>query len=146
MNKDDLGKERDASRKVMLDAWQKHLKKESLEPLEQQIVSLIQAHPEFQPAFEQDEHLAIDYPMDPTINPYLHIGLHLTILEQISLDRPVGIRDIYQQLTKQIGNTHEAEHLMMQVLTNAIDAAIQDPNGNAEQVYLQNLKRLLSDH
>lgn len=143
MNPDDLKQERDQSRQIMLDAWSKHQNNEPLEALEQQIVTLIKEHPEYQAAFEQTEHLAIDYPMDPTINPFLHIGLHLTIHEQITIDQPAGIRELYQALCQQIGSVHETEHLMMQVLATALDIALYDPTIHPEQQYLAGLRDLL---
>lgn len=143
MNQNDLNQERDQSRNVMISAWRKNKNSEQLEPLEQQVVNIIKDHPEYQAAFEQEEHLSIDYPMEPTINPFLHIGLHLTILDQIKIDQPNGIRDIFQTLVEQVGNSHEAEHMMMQVLSVALEAVISDPSSNADQIYLAGLQELL---
>jgi len=48
-----------------------------------------------------------------TENPFLHMGLHLAVREQLSIDRPPGVREIQQALAARLGE-HDAEHVLME--------------------------------
>ncbi len=43
-------------------------------------------------------------------NPFLHMGMHLALQEQVALDRPAGIQAVYRQLGEQLGDVHDTEH------------------------------------
>ncbi|MGQ9659675.1 MAG: DUF1841 family protein [Thermochromatium sp.] len=114
--------DRQTYRRIFLEAWRKAQAQESLEPLERQLVELIHRHPEYQPFLEDGEH-ALDQDFPPELgqsNPFLHLGLHLAILEQLSLDRPRGIRDSYRSLLARLGDPHRVEHAIMECLAEWI--------------------------
>ena len=135
-----------ALRKVYFEAWQKELKGEDTSPLEAMIVDIIKRHPEYQPIFThpesfenlQDEKIPLDH------NPFFHLGLHVTILEQLGADKPTGIRTIYAQLLKKHGDQTLTEHKMMECLAKALVFSFQKGNETqSEHFYLESLKRLL---
>ncbi len=114
--------DRNAYRKVFVKAWRKAATSQPLEPLETRVVEILRQHPEYQPLLEgADMALEQDFsPEQGQSNPFLHMGLHLAILEQLSIDQPAGIRRLYQRLVQATGNAHEAEHRIMECLFEAL--------------------------
>ena len=53
-------------------------------------------------------------------NPFLHLSLHLSIQEQISIDQPRGIRAAWQALLTRTGSEHDAAHALIDCLAQAI--------------------------
>jgi len=49
-------------------------------------------------------------------NPFLHLSMHLTISEQVSIDQPRGIKQAYELLAAKRGSAHEAHHEVMECL------------------------------
>jgi uncharacterized protein HemX len=49
-------------------------------------------------------------------NPFLHLSMHLTISEQVSIDQPRGIKQAYELLAAKRGSAHEAQHEVMECL------------------------------
>ncbi|EXJ15197.1 DUF1841 family protein [Imhoffiella purpurea] len=117
-----LSADRQTHRRIFIQAWRKARQSEPLEPLERQIVEILQRHPEYQGLLEtEDATLDKDFlPQQGETNPFLHLGLHLAILEQISIDQPAGIRQGYLDLAQGLGDAHQAEHRIMECLANAL--------------------------
>ena len=69
-------------------------------------------------------------------NPFLHLGLHLAVREQISIDRPAGIRDLQRQLQAHYGDAHRAEHALMESLGEELWTAQRDGRAPDERQYL----------
>jgi hypothetical protein len=129
---------RDQLRLAYAQAWAKHLARSPLTPLEAQITDVIGVHPEYQSivadadtalAFEQGAAAAAD-------NPFLHMGLHLAVREQVSLDRPPGIRDLQRQLQARHGDAHVAEHILMEALGEELWTAQRNGRTPDETQYL----------
>jgi hypothetical protein len=114
--------DRQTLRQFYAQSWRDFLDKKPLEPLAQQVVQVIGEHPEYQSMIEcNSEVLARDYLPDAgETNPFLHMGLHLAIREQVSLDRPPGIRRCFQTLQRHLSDALEAEHHMMDCLAEAL--------------------------
>lgn len=135
-----MSNERDQSRKIFFAAWEKYNAKTPLEPLEAQIVDIILMHPEYHEMLDNpDEYQELDFTAE---NPFLHMGLHLAIREQVSLDRPIGIRGIYENLCKKKQDVMTAEHLMMNCLAQILWDAQQTGKIADEQLYLELLRKL----
>jgi hypothetical protein len=114
--------DRDSIRRQFLEAWRKAVAGESLEPLEDQIAQVIRAHQEYHPLLESPESALSRefFPEDGETNPFLHLGLHLAVLDQVGTDRPPGIRAHYQRLAAAAGDAHEAEHRIMECLAQSL--------------------------
>jgi hypothetical protein len=134
------GESREQMRRRYLTAWQKFSARAPLEPLEAQIAAIIAEHPEYLPFIEQGES-AVNAELEGH-NPFLHMGLHLAIREQIATERPVGIRAIHESLTKRHGSALEAEHAMIEVLAESLWEAQRNGVMPDEQAYLEKLRRL----
>lgn len=97
-------------------SWQKHKQKQSLNALEKQIVNVIELHPEYHPLFNGENLEEFLSKASENSEVFLHLGLHLTIRDQIELNRPLGIMGIYQNLMLKYANNHAVEHLLMEQL------------------------------
>ena len=98
--------DRSGLRRLYVEAWRKHRAGRPLEPLEHQIVTVIEQHPEYHALLEDEaEALGRDFtPEAGQSNPFLHMGLHLAIREQAATDRPAGIAAIRTQLAERLAN------------------------------------------
>jgi hypothetical protein len=131
-------------RRMYLEAWRKFSAKQPLEPLEAQLAAVIAEHPEYIPFLESgDTALGADFtPEGGQANPFLHLGLHLAIREQVATDRPKGIAAIHQKLAARLGDAHAAEHAMLEPLAETIWEAQRSGILPDEQRYLERLKTL----
>ena len=137
-----FGQDRDALRAMYKDAWRKKQDGLQLTALEAQIATVISEHPEYTHAITGD--LEQDYTVEGgETNPFLHMGLHLGIREQVATNRPTGIRDIFTRLSAKIGDAHGAEHRMIDCLAEALWEAQRQNRAPDEQAYLRQLRRLL---
>jgi len=139
-----FGQDRAKLRQFYHDVWTKMQNGQTLSALENVIADVIASHPEY--------HKELSLPSNPdreffvengTTNPYLHMGLHISIREQVNTDRPAGIRDLYQQLMLIMGDQLEAEHQMMECLTESLWQAQRDQTQPSESGYLAALQLLI---
>jgi hypothetical protein len=139
-----FNQDRTELRRTFAEAWRKAEAGEPLEPLEQQLASIIREHPEYH-ALLANPDAALDRDFPPEAgegNPFLHLALHTAILEQIATDRPTGIRALYQRLVRRAGDAHAAEHRVLECLAAALWQAQRDNAPADEQAYLECLRRL----
>ena len=139
-----FGNDRDSLRRYYCTVWEKAREDQVLEPLEQLIAGVINEHPEYQPVLTDAETaLNREYmPEGGQTNPFLHMGMHIAIQEQLGGNRPVGILDVYQQLCQRMGDAHTAEHAMMECLGETLWEAQRNGQEPDEQVYLERLRWL----
>lgn len=142
-----FGQDRDQLRSIYCQAWRQHRQGQALEPLQAQIVAVVERHPEYQPLLEnRDQALGRDYlPEMGETNPFLHMGLHLAIQEQIDTDRPDGIRALYQGLAGRHADTHSLDHMLMDCLAETIWQAQKNGGPPDEQGYLDCIKAIAEE-
>ena len=138
------GQNREQLRQMYLEAWRKYTARQPLEPLEAQLAAVIAEHPEYIPLLESGPRaLAADYtPEGGRENPFLHMGLHLAIREQVATDRPAGIAQIHQRLSRRLTDPHSAEHAMLEVLAQTLWESQRAGGAPEEQRYLERLRAL----
>ena len=142
-----FGQQRDQFRQVFVDVWCKHRQGAALEPLEQAIAAVIGAHPQFHGMLAEPDSLLRDYPIEGEgSNPFLHMGMHITIVEQITSDRPAGIRALYDALRGRFHDSHALEHAMMQCLADSLLEARARNQPPDERRYLSCVRLLLESH
>jgi len=134
-------------RRFYIEAWRKFRSGEALEPLEAQIAGLVAQHPEYHALLEASDAVTeAEYlPEAGASNPFLHLGLHLAVREQLSTDRPGGVRAIHAALAARFGSTHEAEHRMLEVLGEILWEAQRGATAPDEERYLERLRSLLGE-
>ncbi|TAL60552.1 MAG: DUF1841 family protein [Legionella sp.] len=132
------------TRRMYFQSWEKYQQKLLLLPLEEQIVQVILAHPEYHHYIENPGkyHEHTYYPEFGDTNPFLHMGLHLGIREQIATNRPQGIAEVYQTLCKQYKDPLHVEHLMMEQLAECLWLSQKNNLPPDEMQYLQALLNL----
>jgi hypothetical protein len=137
-----FGQDRNELRRMYADAWQKHREGLPMSPLEAQITAVIESHPEYHGDITSDN-LDRDYmPDGGQTNPFLHMGLHLSIREQVATNRPAGIAGIHESLNAKTGDAHAAEHQMIECLAETLWDAQNQNAPPDEQKYLERLRRL----
>ena len=72
-------------------------------------------------------------------NPFLHMGLHIAVIEALQTDRPPGVRAAYQALVGRTGDAHAAEHRMMERLAEELWHAGQEGRPPDAVAWLQAL-------
>ncbi len=137
-----FGQDRQQLRQFYHDVWKKMQQNQALSSLEQQVAQVISEHPEYHTIFNSEQHEQEYFVEQGQTNPYLHMGLHIALHEQISTDRPAGIRPLYQQLQAQYPSPHDAEHQMMECLTESLWLAQRNNQPPSEQDYLASLTKL----
>jgi hypothetical protein len=138
-----FGQNREQMRRFFVTAWQKRQAGDPLQPLERLVADTVAAHPEYHHELGDEDRLQRDFPTeDGNTNPWLHMGMHITLGEQLGADRPPGIRDLYQAIAARIGDPHAAEHAMMECLGLALWEAQRDGRQPDDAAYLACLERL----
>ena len=134
---------RDEVRDFFFDAWGKFKSQKSLTDLEKIALSVIHMHPEYQPIlnapaqFKHQEY----FPEFGETNPFLHMSLHLSILEQISINQPIGIAGIYETLKIKHQNEHDALHDILECLGEVIWQAQRNNSALDSNTYLTLLQQ-----
>lgn len=139
--------DRNEIRRFFCEAWRKHREGLPLEPLGRLVAEVILRHPEYHPLLEDPE-TALNREYLPELgetNPFLHLGLHIAIQEQITTDRPPGILAAYRGLVTRCGDPHTAEHHMMECLGEALWHAQRNGGAPDEQAYLACVRRRLAE-
>ena len=138
------GLSRDELRGMYRAAWRKFKQQQTLTPLDKQMVAIVSEHPEYHVIVESAAADLANYsPRGGQLNPWLHMGLHMAIREQVGTNRPHGIADVHQKLSTHAGGAHEAEHRMLEVLAEELWAAQRAGKAPDEQVYLERLRGLV---
>lgn len=133
---------RDQVRHFFFDAWAKFQRQQVLTDLETMAIDIVQAHPEYHHVLNAPEQY-LDQPYFPEMgetNPFLHMSLHLSVLEQVSIDQPPGIKAAYHALWRKHGDAVEAQHVLMDCLAEAIWQAQRSGAGLDARAYVESIK------
>jgi Domain of unknown function (DUF1841) len=134
---------RDALRAAYREAWRKWRERVPLQPLEAQIADVVAEHPEYHALLQNDAGVQQDFPTQGTAeNPFLHLGLHLALREQLATDRPKGILAVHARLARRLGSAHAVEHRMIEVLGSVLWEAQRGGRAVDDAIYLERLRRL----
>jgi hypothetical protein len=137
-----FGQDRTELRQMYVDAWRKAREERPLSPLEAQIADVIADHPEYHEVVAESNLEESYAPEGGTTNPFLHMGLHLALREQVSTDRPPGIRSAFASIVARAPDRLDAEHRAIECLAETLWEAQSQNKAPDEQQYLEKLKRL----
>jgi hypothetical protein len=134
---------RDEVRDFFFDAWAKFKQQLPLSDLEKIGVSVMHMHPEYHAILNNAEQFKQQsyFPEMGETNPFLHMSLHLSILEQISINQPTGIATIYTALKNKHQDEHTAQHDILDCLAETIWLAQRNNTGLDAEHYLQLLEQ-----
>lgn len=138
------GESRSDTRQTFFDVWRKMQAEIPMTALETMIADVIRMHPEYHALLDQGiEVLDKDWmPEGGETNPFLHMGMHIAIREQLSIDRPPGIKAAYEALLQKTRDQMQTEHLMLECLGETLWRAQRENRMPDEQLYL----RLVREH
>jgi len=135
---------RNDMRQFFFDTWQKAQNNQPLETLEHLVAEIIQQHPEYQAAINNPlASLQKEYfPEMGETNPFLHLGLHISLQEQVGTNRPKGVTALYQTLLGKFGDAHRVQHAMIECLAKSLHQAQQDGGTPDERRYVKCLRKI----
>jgi hypothetical protein len=130
-------------RRFFCETWRKYQANEILTPLEAIARDWLVEHQEYEEILSDiDAALAADYSIDAgQSNPFLHLSMHLSISEQVSIDQPAGIRPAFLNLAQRLGSEHEAHHQIMECLGEMIWTSQRNGLSPDGQAYVDCVKR-----
>ena len=132
---------RSQARRFFADGWRKYRNRQTLDGLEAIAAELVAMHPEYHPLVESDD-IDRDFPPENgQVNPWLHLGLHLAIAEQLSIDQPPGIRAEVDRLAAANGDRHAALHAALEALGEVMWRAQRDGTPPDQAAYLEAMRR-----
>lgn len=139
------GSDRDDLRRAYVDAWSKSRAGQPLEPLERLLAEVVAEHPEYHPTLESPGALDREFTPDSgDSNPFLHMGLHVAIREQLATDRPPGVREAYAELLPRFGDAHRLEHALIECLAETLWDAQRAGAAPDESAYLNCVRRIVT--
>ncbi len=137
---------REQLRQMYLASWRKFRAQQPLQPLERQVAAVIAEHPEYVAWLETGEDVleANFTPEGGRQNPFLHMGMHLAIREQLATNRPAGFAALHRQLCEHFGDAHEAEHALLTPLAETLSEAQRAGRAPDEREYLHKVETLVA--
>ena len=132
---------RSDTRQMFFDVWRKLESREPMTALESMVAEVIRLHPEYH-NYLADAGKTLDrdwLPEGGETNPFLHMGMHIAIREQLSIDRPPGVKAAHTVL-RQTLDAHAAEHAMLECLAETRWRAQRENRLPDEQAYLSCLQ------
>lgn len=115
----------DDVRRFFCEAHRKARAGEPLTPMDAIAADWIAEHPEYHADLaDLDAALAARFTVDEgRSNPFLHLSMHLSLVEQAQIDQPRGIRQALDLLARRRGSMHAAHHEAMECLGEMIWAS-----------------------
>ncbi|MCC7546559.1 MAG: DUF1841 family protein [Burkholderiales bacterium] len=134
---------REQARRFFFDTWRQYRDGAPLQPLQRMALEVMLLHPEYHAMLDQpDTYVDRDYtPESGAMNPFLHLSLHLAVDEQLSVDRPAGVRAALQRLALGEGDRHRALHALLECLGETLWQAQRLEGTPDAQAYLECLER-----
>ena len=86
-----FGNNRNELRQVYLNCWRLKVNKLPMDPMQEVVANIVELHPEYHQLLEDEEIVDKDFSADTgESNPFLHMSMHIALVEQISTNRPAG--------------------------------------------------------
>ncbi|HEX6930197.1 MAG TPA: DUF1841 family protein [Gammaproteobacteria bacterium] len=137
-----FSEKREDLRRQYVEAWRKAREGTPMTALEDLIAGVVHEHPEYQALLENEDALGRDWtPEQGETNPFLHMGMHIAVREQVSTNRPPGIREAFDALVRRRGDTHAAEHDMLECLGESLWEAQRAGRAPDEAAYLGKVRQ-----
>jgi hypothetical protein len=138
-----FSQDRQTMRRFFYEVWVKYRTQTALDPLERLVADIIVQHSEYHALLEKKDAVDNDYPPElGASNPFLHMGMHIAIREQVATDRPAGIAAIYQTLLARLNDPPAVEHQMFECLGEALWRSQRYGAAPDEQAYMECLQSL----
>ena len=135
---------RNDTRRYFFEVWGKMKAGERLDGMAALVGEVIAQHPEYHALLDDGPRLiARDFGgAEPAHNPFLHMGLHIALREQLGSNRPFGIVAQHARLQGEASDAHSVEHRMIECLATELWQAQSSGRAPDEQAYLAALAKL----
>ncbi len=132
-------------RNFFFDVFEKINLKKELTDLEKIAFSIIIEHKEYHSILQnRDKYSNYQWTVEMgETNPFLHLSMHMTIIEQLSIDQPFGIKAFYTELCNKFKHEHRATHELMDCLGEMLWVAQSNQQMPDAQIYLNCINRKL---
>ncbi|MGE5387224.1 MAG: DUF1841 family protein [Betaproteobacteria bacterium] len=133
---------REEVRRFFCSAWQKYAERLPLVGAEATAADIAARHPEYHALLANPE-AALEKEWTPEngqMNPFLHLSLHLAVVEQVSIDQPHGIRAAFEALLTRM-DAHGAEHAVLECLGETIWRAQRQGGAMDGEAYMACVRR-----
>ena len=129
-------------RRFFCEALRKQRAGEILSPMDAIAADWIVQHPEYEETLlDADSAVARDYSVEGgQANPFLHLSMHLSIAEQVSIDQPPGIKAACAALSARLG-AHDAHHQIMECLGEMIWKSQRDSAPPDAAAYIECVRK-----
>jgi len=116
---------REQVRDLFFGTWRKYRAAEPLAGIEGLALEAILLHPEYHELLSQPGRFREKDYTDES-NPFLHMSLHIALAEQLSIDQPPGIVQLFGDLLAKKRDRHEALHEAIECLAHTVWRAQRD--------------------
>lgn len=136
---------RSENREYFFEVWKKYQNKHPLDAMESKVLSILQMHPELHILLNDPEkYLESDFFAElGESNPFLHLGLHTAVMEQLSVDQPKGIRKLFNKACQRFADEHEAYHCVMNSLAIELHEMYENNRTFNEALYFKRIKKAI---
>ncbi|MBM3388717.1 MAG: DUF1841 family protein [Betaproteobacteria bacterium] len=130
-------------RRFFCETWRRQRQGLPLDTMQTKAAPWLALHPEYDGDLaDEAAALAAVYTVEEgRTNPFLHLSMHLSLVEQVDIDQPRGIRQAFEALRDRRGSEHEAHHQMMDCLGEMIWASQRSGLPPDGQAYLDCVRR-----
>ncbi len=130
---------REQVRELFFGAWRKYRAGQPLEGVETLALEAILLHPEYQGVLDHPARF-VDKDYTDETNPFLHMSLHVALMEQLSIDQPPGIAGLFDLLLSRY-ERHQALHEAIECLAETVWRAQRHGQPPDAAAYLDCLRR-----
>src|SRR5882757_617776 len=116
---------REQVRETFFAAWRRYRAGEPLTGIEPLALDMILLHPEYHELLSSPERYR-DKDYTDESNPFLHMSLHVALEEQLSIDQPPGIAQLFKVLAVKNNDRHAALHEAIECLAETMWRAQRD--------------------
>lgn len=133
-------------REFFFNSYNKGINNQILTDLEKISYSLILEHQEYHHIL-QNPNKYLDYqwyPESGETNPFLHLSMHLTVIEQLSIDQPQGISSLFEQMCKVTEDKHKVYHELIDCLGEMLWQSQKNNTTPDATIYFECIKHKLN--
>jgi hypothetical protein len=133
---------RDQVRQFFFDTWKKYRNQSALEGAEALALDVVLLHPEYHKVLDDPERFLEQeyFPEMGETNPFLHMAMHLSLEEQLSIGQPQGLRAEFERLVLVLDSRHDASHAAIECLAEMLWRAQRDGTAPDAGIYLDCLR------
>ena len=133
-------------RNFFFDVYIKGNLNQPLTDLEKIAYTVIMKHTEYHSILANREKY-LDFKWLPEMgetNPFLHLSMHLTIIEQLSINQPHGIKQLFTDMCLATQDEHKAEHEFIDCLGEMLWQAQRNHIQPSMQIYFECINKKLA--